>query len=40
MPSLDVAREKAQEYRLASSSKSINKFEQASLSNLMNRLKT
>lgn len=40
MPSLDTAREKAQEYKLAASSKSINKFEQASLGNLMNRLKT
>ncbi len=40
MASLDIAREKAQEYRLAASSKSINKFEQASLGNLMNRLKT
>ncbi len=40
MSSLDVAREKAQEYKLAASSKSINKFEQASLGNLMNRLKS
>lgn len=40
MSSLDIAREKAQEYKLAASSKSINKFEQASLGNLMNRLKT
>lgn len=40
MPNLDLARQKAQEYRLAASSKSINKFEQASLGNLMNRLKS
>lgn len=40
MSSLDIAREKAQAYKLAASSKSINKFEQASLGNLMNRLKT
>lgn len=39
-PSLESAREKAQSFKLASSSKSVNKFEQASLANLMGRLKT
>jgi translation initiation factor IF-2 len=39
-PTLEAAREKTQAFKLASSSKSVNKFEQASLSNLMNRLKT
>ena len=40
MKSLEEAREKAQIFKLAMSSKSVNKFEQASLTNLMNRLKS
>lgn len=39
-PSLEAAREKSQAFKLASSSKSVNKFENASLMNLMGRLKT
>ncbi len=39
-PTLEAAREKTQAFKLASSSKSVNKFEQASLMNLMGRLKT
>lgn len=39
-PTLEAAREKAQAFKLASSSKSVNKFENASLLNLMGRLKT
>lgn len=39
-PTLELAREKSQAFKLASSSKSVNKFEQASLMNLMGRLKT
>lgn len=39
-PTLEAAREKSQAFKLASSSKSVNKFEQASLMNLMGRLKT
>ncbi len=39
-PTLEAAREKAQAFKLASSSKSVNKFEQASLSSLMGKLKT
>lgn len=40
IPTLEEAREKAQTFKLAASSKSVNKFEQASLLNLMNRLKS
>lgn len=39
-PTLEAAREKAQAFKLASSSKSVNKFENASLMNLMGKLKT
>ncbi len=39
-PTLEAAREKSQAFKLASSSKSVNKFEQASLMNLMGRLKS
>ncbi|MBP7774114.1 translation initiation factor IF-2, partial [Candidatus Gracilibacteria bacterium] len=39
-PTLEAAREKTQAFKLASSSKSVNKFENASLMNLMGRLKT
>jgi translation initiation factor IF-2 len=39
-PTLEAAREKSQAFKLASSSKSVNKFENASLMNLMGRLKT
>jgi translation initiation factor IF-2 len=39
-PTLETAREKSQAFKLASSSKSVNKFENASLMNLMGRLKT
>lgn len=38
-PSLDLAREKSQAFKLAMSSKSVNKFENASLTNLIGRLK-
>lgn len=40
MSGLEVVRGKAQEYKLAAGSKSINKFEQASLGNLMSKLKS
>lgn len=39
-PTLEAAREKSQAFKLAANSKSVNKFENASLLNLMNRLKT
>lgn len=39
-PTLEAAREKTQMFKLASSSKSVNKFENASLLSLMGRLKT
>jgi translation initiation factor IF-2 len=39
-PTLEAAREKSQAFKLAASSKSVNKFENASLTNLMGRLKT
>jgi len=39
-PTLEAAREKTQAFKLASSSKSVNKFENASLLNLIGKLKT